>query len=256
MILDQNQFSRPVLGIRFSQLSMDDILALVTRPPRAGQGALLTVTANVDHIVLLRKNAALRDAYAHAWQRTIDGAPVFLYSRLRGADVPQRVTGADLFPRLMEKLAGGPYRLFLVVADETIRNRLLQWASENGLAGAMEIDIPPFGFEKDEEYGRRLAQRIRDHGTTHLIFGVGCPRSEVWVDRHRDQLGDCYAFAVGAAVAFFVGTIRRAPVLAQRVGLEWAWRVAAEPRRLAARYFVGSWTFFGAVIDDLKSRSS
>ena len=252
-----SQSARRLFGYSFATDTPEQLIALTTQPPSKGQMARLIVTANLDHIVQLRENAALRKAYDLAWRRTIDGAPVFLYSRLRGIGVPSRVTGADLAPSLLERLRPGVHRPFFVVASPTIATGLRQWAAARGFAeDAVGIDVPPFGFEKDRAYGDALAARIRNHGTTQLLFGVGCPKSETWIIARRDQLGDCYAFAVGAALGFLVGTQKRAPTIFRRLGMEWLWRVYQEPKRLARRYFVQSWGFVGAVADDLRSAGS
>ena len=94
--------------------------------------------------------------------------------------------------------------------------------------------MPAFGFEKNPAASEQLAKAIQAHGATHLIMGVGSPKSELWVHAHRGDLGDIYAFGIGAGVDFFVG-------------LEWSWRLAHEPKRLWKRYLVDSWLFFVAI---------
>jgi len=118
----------------------------------------------------------------------------------------------------------------------------------------LDFEAPPFGFERNVDYSKELARRIRVHGTTHLILGVGAPKSEIWAHRYRNELGDCYVLAVGAALDMFVGERWRAPPWVRRIGLEWFWRFAQEPRRLFRRYFVDSWGFIWAVWKDLSSK--
>jgi N-acetylglucosaminyldiphosphoundecaprenol N-acetyl-beta-D-mannosaminyltransferase len=250
------RLGRPLFGFQFDGDRLETLVSAVATMPAPGQGVRLLVTANLDHIVILRKNPALRRAYDHSWRRTIDGTPVWVYARMRGARVPERVTGADLVPELLPRLAPDQHRLFFVVATEEIGRRITAWAALRGYpVDAVITEVPPFGFERDEVFGMALARRIRDHGTTHLFFGVGCPRSETWIDGHRDQLGDLYALAVGAALGFFAGVERRAPPVVRRLGMEWLWRVHHEPRRLGPRYFVRSWAFFAAVAGDLRGRA-
>lgn len=244
---------RWLFGYHFSPDTTEQVVNAALPLPEPNQGVRLVVTANLDHIVLLQSNSRLRDAYTHAWLRTIDGTPVFLYARARGIDIAERVTGADIFPMLLDRFDPARHRPFFVAANEQIVDGLGDWAADRGFpSGAVATDIPPFGFEDDADYGARLAARIRDHGTTHLFFGVGCPRSEIWINEHRNALGDVYAFAVGAALGFFVGTEQRAPRLMRRLGMEWAWRVLHDPGRLAQRYFVRSWGFAAAVLRDLR----
>jgi len=96
-----------------------------------------------------------------------------------------------------------------------------------------------------------LAEAIREHGTTHLFFGLGAPKSEVWIHENRHLLGDTYALAVGASLDFYVGLRKRAPIWMRNYGLEWSWRVMMEPRRLFKRYFVESWFGIWTVAMDL-----
>tara|TARA_R110000868_G_scaffold155630_2_gene382056 strand:- start:5032 stop:5820 length:789 start_codon:yes stop_codon:yes gene_type:complete len=244
---------RAIFGITFSRTSLQQLVDDLLRPAEPGQGARMVVTANVDHIVQLRQNAGLRAAYAHAWRRTIDGSPVYLYAKARGLGLTEKVTGADLFPLLMARFDPVRHRPFFVCADETIASGLKEWLVARDMpAEAIGYVIPPFRFEQDEGYGEWLAETIRTHRTTHLLFGVGCPKSEIWIDRHRDQVGDVYACAVGAALAFFTGGLTRAPRLVRRMGFEWLWRALQEPNRLLKRYFLHSWGFLAAVVDDLR----
>jgi N-acetylglucosaminyldiphosphoundecaprenol N-acetyl-beta-D-mannosaminyltransferase len=84
-------------------------------------------------------------------------------------------------------------------------------------------------------------------------MGVGAPKSEIWLDAHRNEIGPCYAFPFGSAPNFLVGTASRAPQWMRAIGFEWAWRVACEPKRLFRRYFIHSWAFLAAVLDDLRN---
>lgn len=113
------------------------------------------------------------------------------------------------------------------------------------------MEAPPFGFEKDPAYSMAMAGRIRAHATTHLVLGIGSPKSESWVDDWRDELGGCHTFGFGAGLDFFAGTAKRAPLWMRRWGLEWSWRFAREPRRLFHRYFVDAWLFLLAIGNDL-----
>jgi N-acetylglucosaminyldiphosphoundecaprenol N-acetyl-beta-D-mannosaminyltransferase len=245
--------SDPIFTYRFCNLSLDEIVELTAHAPEKGQGLRLVVTANLDHVVLLRKNQGLARAYANAWLRTIDGMPVFLYSKLSRRGTRSRVTGADLFPRLLERLQIGRHRPFFVVPSEAVAQGLRDWASSRGFApDSYGVAVPKFGFERDPAYGAELVAAIRAVGTTHLFFGVGCPKSEIWMDEHASALGDLYGFAVGAAISFFTGHARRAPPVVSAIGFEWLWRVVQEPTRLGRRYFVNSWPFALAIAEDLR----
>jgi N-acetylglucosaminyldiphosphoundecaprenol N-acetyl-beta-D-mannosaminyltransferase len=165
--------------------------------------------------------------------------------------VPERVTGADLTPALLERL---PHRSrpFFVVGHAETAERLRQKLAERGFAKeAVGTACPAFGFENNPQASAALAKTIRDHRATHVLFGLGAPKSEVWIDEHRNELGDVYALAIGASLDFYVGLRRRAPAWMQRCGMEWAWRVGSEPVRLFQRYFIESWYAIWAIALDL-----
>jgi N-acetylglucosaminyldiphosphoundecaprenol N-acetyl-beta-D-mannosaminyltransferase len=247
-----------MFGFEFSPMSEDElVLALSNRMPSSAERPRSIVTANVDHVVQLRRNPEFREAYANAWQITIDGTPVFLYAKLKGLRRPFRVTGSDLVPKLLPNLPPNAARCFFIASNSATVERLNIYLRSRGFPpDAVGWDVPPFGFEHDPDYSTKLADRIREHGTTHLFVGVGSPKSEIWAHRHCEALGSCYVLNIGASLDFVVGTARRAPVWVQRIGFEWFWRFAQEPRRLYRRYFIDSWAFLAAMRDDLKAGHS
>jgi N-acetylglucosaminyldiphosphoundecaprenol N-acetyl-beta-D-mannosaminyltransferase len=233
--------------------SAQEIADGALRAPRtASDGAGLVVTPNIDHIAWLRRSSELAAAYRRAALIVCDGWPVRSYARLRGADV-QRVTGCDIAARLMRVASYADWhRLFFVIDNPTTQAALADWATARGVADRMASFIPPFGFERDANVCAALADAIRAHGTTLLFMAIGAPRSEVFVDRFRDRLPPCWCFCVGQAVKVELGLVRRAPGAVQALRLEWLWRIAQEPRRLAGRYLRGGIGFALAVLADLR----
>jgi N-acetylglucosaminyldiphosphoundecaprenol N-acetyl-beta-D-mannosaminyltransferase len=242
--------TRSVFGITLSTRSMDELVddLLERRPP----GRLhMVVTMNLDHVVRLRRNENFRAAYRRADVVTADGVPVFAYARMRGVSV-HKVSGSDLFVRLMERLQPGRHRCFFVLSSEKLGKAMLANLAQKGFASdQVAFAVPPFGFEDDGDVSMALAQTISAFVPSHLFICVGAPKSEIWCCRHSDALTNTHAFCVGAAAEFYLGLKRRAPVFMQLAGLEWLWRFGQEPRRMGHRYFIASWGFFGAVRDDL-----
>jgi N-acetylglucosaminyldiphosphoundecaprenol N-acetyl-beta-D-mannosaminyltransferase len=245
---------RTLFGSSISRLTKRELVAEVTRAPSSG-GVRLLVTMNLDHIVSLRRSAAFRLAYSRAWAVTIDGAPVFAYASARRIGAPERVTGADLIVDLAAALPVDR-RLFFAVSSETTGSRLVDLFVARGLPReALAYVSPPFGFENDPRQSEALASAIRSHRATDLIFGLGAPKSEIWIDTHRDQLGDLYAYGFGAGLDFLAGVAARAPAPLRRLGLEWAWRLAGDPIRLWRRYMIDSWAAVPSVVEDLAGRA-
>lgn len=243
-------------GIEFSSLDGEELIKVMSgRPIGRGEGPRMVLTANLDHIVQVTRNAAFKAAYSRAWVVTADGMPVYAYAVATGVPLPARVTGADLFRGLMQSLDASCHRCFLIASSHETARRIADHLAGRGFSpDAIDIEVPPFGFDNDDDFSRHLVARIGRHRTTHLFLGIGAPKSELWTDRHREGLGDCYVLHVGAGLDFFAGTRSRAPRWVQASGFEWLWRWGQEPRRLFRRYFVDSWAFLAAVRSDLAER--
>jgi N-acetylglucosaminyldiphosphoundecaprenol N-acetyl-beta-D-mannosaminyltransferase len=245
---------RPLFGAHICSLTRKDLVSAIVREP-ATDGVRLVVTMNLDHVVRLRSIPAFRRAYAGAWAATIDGAPVFLYARARGAGAPERITGPDLLADLIQSWPRDRRPFFMAASHET-GQRLIEHCVARGFPrDSLAYQCPPFGFESDITQSETLCREIRAHGTTDLVAGVGSPKSEVWIDVHRNQLGVLYAYALGASLEFLTGRAARAPKILRAIGLEWTWRLGREPGRLWRRYLVDSWAVFPSVAEDLAGRA-
>ena len=216
-----------------------------------GQACRYVVTPNVDHVVMLRTNAALRAAYAGASLVLADGAPVVWASRLLRRPVPERVAGSDLAPALFNHARdaagtsdGPPLRVFLLgaapgVADRAAARIESRWPGVS-IVGTLS---PPLGFERDAAENERILAAVAAADPDLLLLGLGAPKQELWISEHAPRLRAKAALCVGATIDFLAGEKRRAPRWMQRLGLEWFHRLATEPRRLAARYARDAWIF-------------
>lgn len=240
------RIARP-FGLTLSMDSAREIAHTAIHNPPV-DGVSLVVTPNIDHIAMIRRLPDLARAYSHAARIVCDGWPVQAYARWCGLPV-ERVTGCAITSELM-RMAPFPadQRLYFVVDTDRTLEAVRDWASRTGTI--CDIAVPPFGFERDAGYCARLAEAIRQHGTTTLIMAVGAPRSEVFVDTYRALLPPCWAFCVGQAVKIELGLVRRASPRWQAAGLEWLWRLMQEPSRLARRYITATIGFSRAVVED------
>lgn len=243
--------NKRIFGLALSLSDRKELVEELLATPISRDGAKLVATVNVDHVVTLRTNPRFRQAYDNAWRITVDGAPVYLYARASGVPLRERVTGADLFATLIERWEVDRHRLFMLVASNEVARRMTAILAARGFdERSLVIEVPPFGFEQDPAYNEALTKRIRALDPTHIVLGIGAPKSEIWAHEHRAGLGDAFVLCVGAAVEFATGLKQRSPMFMRRVGMEWFWRFGTEPRRLFHRYFVRSFGFVLAVLDD------
>ena len=174
-----------------------------------------------------------------------DGVPITWVGRRAYPQlaVPwERVYGPDVMRGVLSRsTAEGPRHYLLGSTPETLADLQAAIAREHPAAVIVGVESPPFRTASAAELHERDA-RIADSGADLVWVGLGTPRQDVEVQRLAAAL-PVTALAVGAAFDFLAGTKAQAPAWMQRSGLEWAFRLASEPRRLGTRYVWGNSVF-------------
>lgn len=202
---------------------------------------LAVEAANTHVAALARSDASFGEAMRRFDLIVPDGMPLVwsLNAALPEEErLKDRVYGPTLMLETLKASAGRPeFRHFLLGGKESTLVKLEEAFAKDfpGLSIA-GTHSPPFGEWPADEFDR-ICTRIRESGANLIWVGLGCPKQEHWIARHKDQLPPGIYFGIGAAFAFHAGEVSQAPALLQRFGLEWAYRIAAEPRRLFKRYF-------------------
>ncbi|MFO0788363.1 MAG: WecB/TagA/CpsF family glycosyltransferase [Pirellulales bacterium] len=227
-----------LFGMRISRISMAETIELLLdwcHSPRR-KICRFVVTPNTDHAVLFQRRSDMRAAYEHASLVLADGMPLVAAARMFGHPLPGRVAGSDLVPALFAA-AKRPLRVFLFGAAPGVAlHAAQQIAGDWPNVEVVGTYAPPLGFETDEIENARAIAAMAAVEHDLLIVGLGAPRQEVWVNRHREALPAKVAICAGATIDFLAGHRHRSPVWMRRIGLEWFHRVSAEPHRLAGRY--------------------
>lgn len=163
----------------------------------------------------------------------------------------ERVYGPTLMLETLEATRNRPeFRHFLFGGKMSTLEKLTESLATRfpgtRIAGTYS---PPFGDWPEDE-SERVCARIRESGANLIWVGLGCPKQEHWIARHKDRLPPGVYFGIGAAFAFHAGEVRQSPPVLQKLGLEWAYRLAMEPRRLFRRYFTYNSLFLYHLIRD------
>lgn len=238
--IDLSRRQVPLFGIHVHDLTLDEAVEALTGSFLSGDGRCrYVVTPNAAQIVQLRKDQRLRRIYHEADLVVADGMPVIWVSRLLGVPLRERVTGADLLPRLCAVSARRGYKVFLLGANPGVAAEAAAKLKANypGLQVAGEYS-PPFGFEASRQENLKIIERIKDAQPDILFVALGFPKQERWIYHYAKECGVPLSLGVGAAFDFVAGTLKRAPRWMQRWGLEWLHRLLQEPRRLWYRYLV------------------
>jgi exopolysaccharide biosynthesis WecB/TagA/CpsF family protein len=184
------------------------------------------------------RNSALRRAYAAAGLTVPDGMPLVWMGRLRGLRSVRRVYGPDMVLLVCERAAREGWSCFFYGGAPGVAEQLASAMARRfpGLPVA-GVRSPPFRALSEAE-NREEAARVDESGASIVFVGLGCPKQECWMELQRPRLAAPVLLGVGAAFDFHTGRVRQAPRWMMAAGLEWLFRLAAEPRRLSRRYLL------------------
>ncbi|MEP3227369.1 MAG: WecB/TagA/CpsF family glycosyltransferase [Parasphingorhabdus sp.] len=195
---------------------------------------------NAHCINMMTQDAAYKDVLEAADILLPDGSGLRLAGHISGSGAISNLNGTDLFPHICKAAAQAGQSIYLLggkpgIASAAAKNmrkkyRGLEFAgTQNGY----------FDRENDAE----IINQINQSGAKILMVGMGVPVQEKWIAKYRDQLNVPVIMGVGGLFDYYSGSIPRAPALVRKLGCEWIWRFAMEPRRLAGRYIWGNSMF-------------
>lgn len=230
------QFAVGDVVIRVNVPDRAALLSAVGRRLAAGEGFALA-TLNLDHLVKLRGDAGFRAAYAAQDLVTADGNPVVWLSRVAGRPV-SLVPGADMVVPLARVAAEAGVGVALVGG----RAEVLETAAERLAAEVPGLRVvcriaPPMGFDPTGGAAEAVLREVAASGAGLCFLALGAPKQEVLAARGRVIAPGVGFAGVGAGIDFIAGAQVRAPGWVRAIAMEWLWRAASDPRRLAGRYW-------------------
>lgn len=226
--------SRHILGMRTDSTSYTDATTRVIAWAAARESRYVCV-ANVHVAMESHDSNEFLGIVNGADLVTPDGMPLVWALRLFGVPDATRVRGPTLTLGMIERAAAADVPIGFYGATSVVLTHLLQ-ACRRRFPGLRVVyaHAPPFRRLTTEE-DAAIIRDINASGAGILFVGLGCPKQERWMASHKGSV-HAVMLGVGAAFDFLAGTKSEAPEWMQRVGLEWLFRLAAEPRRLWWRY--------------------
>ncbi len=235
--------SRDVLSMRVDATSYDDASRRVLRWASEGRSAYVCV-ATVHMVMEAFDSETFQRTVNGADLVTPDGMPLVWALKAQGVSDASRVYGPELMPHVLELAAREDVPIGLYGGTPESLEALHQVLKTRypDLKVACKI-APPFRPLTPEE-DEAVTQEIKASGARILFVGIGCPKQEKWMAEHKNRI-PAVMLGVGAAFDFHAGRVRQAPRWLQAAGLEWAFRLAMEPRRLWKRYLRHNPRFVG-----------
>jgi N-acetylglucosaminyldiphosphoundecaprenol N-acetyl-beta-D-mannosaminyltransferase len=228
--------SKNLIGSYICTLSFNEQINLVMSWAIQRQSRMVYV-ANVHMLIEAWQNSRFAGGMRSADLVTPDGAPLVWMLKLMGSKRSERVAGMDIFRATCERAAQEKISIFLLGSKPEVLNRICQRLQEEfptlKIAGVESPPFRPLGLTPDME----VVQTINSSGAGLVFVALGCPKQELWMAQHREHIS-AVLLGIGGVFPVYAGTLKQAPQLLQKAGLEWLFRLVQEPQRLWKRYAI------------------
>ncbi len=230
-----------VMGLPLAPVTLGEAVNRIDAMIESGETHQVA-TANLDFWLNSTRDEHLHRILAGCEMVLADGMPLVWASRMLGDALPERVTGVDLVPQLMAMSARKGYRVFLLGGREGVAERAAEMF-ERQFPGVHICGIfAPLVASLDEMDNSEMVERVKAAKPDLLLVSFGNPKQEKWIWMNKKRMGVPVSIGIGGSLDMLLGDLNRAPRWMQKTGLEWAMRLAQEPKRLGPRYardFVG-----------------
>lgn len=228
-----------ILNVNLLAITQNELLQ------KLNKGVL--ITPNVDQLVKLQYDKDFYDICVQTEWLICDSKILYLLSKLLKHQIPEAIPGSSFFTAYyMYHKNDTNCKIFLLGAMDGVAQKAMKRINQKvGRQIVIGAYSPSYGFEKKEDENKAIYEKINNCGANVVLVGVGCPKQEKWIFEHKKQMPNVDIWmALGATIDFEAGTLKRAPKIWQKCGMEWLYRCIKEPKRLFKRYFVDDMKFF------------
>jgi N-acetylglucosaminyldiphosphoundecaprenol N-acetyl-beta-D-mannosaminyltransferase len=242
-------FSRNVwclLGLPFDAITLEQT-AIEILSAANGQKPCFLSTPNLNFLCAAQTDISFRASVINSDLSIADGFPIILIAKLLDIPILKRVAGSDLIEYLYRRSTTVPLKVFFFGGEPGAGEMASQKINQKP-AGLLAVGhyAPGFG-SVDEMSTPEIINTVNQHEIEFLIVALGAKKGQAWIEQNKMRLNAPVISHLGAVINFFAGSVKRAPILAQRVGMEWLWRIYQEPV-LWRRYYNDGVHFLGLLL--------
>ena len=218
-----------ILGMPVDAIGMHAVLRRI-ESAAAGRTPFLISTANLNFLVNSQLDRDFRESLILSDLCTADGMPIIWIAWLAGIPIKNRIAGSDIFDALKaEHSTAHPLKVFLFGGPEGVAAAASR-ALNGQPSGLYCVGWLYPGFCSVEEMSRDdIIDKINSSGADFLVASLGAQKGQLWLQRNHHRLLIPVRAHLGASLNFQAGTVRRAPPIMRKFGLEWLWRIKEEP---------------------------
>lgn len=227
---------RDILGIGVDVVTLGLSISLIEQWIHL-QSSRYVCVSNVHMCMEAFDDPAFRGVLQRADLVVPDGKPIAVGLRLLGARGVEQIRGADLSRGLLRLAANRKLVVGLYGGTERAIGQFADYIERHYPGACVGCAISPPFRALDSSEDAAFVQRMNESGVQMLLVGLGCPKQEKWMADHKDKV-NAVMVGVGAVFDFFSGERSEAPYWVRQIGMEWLFRLLAEPGRLWRRYLV------------------
>lgn len=217
-----------LFGLPFDVIDLVGAAREVREAARTGRRCWVS-TPNLNFVIAARRDAEFRRSVLCSQLSLVDGMPLVWAARILGLPLHQRVAGSDLFDTLSRHDHGNPISVYFYGGPEGAAQAACERVNaRTGGLRCVGYESPGFG-SLDSMSTDAVIDRINATQPDFVIVSLGAKKGQAWIERNHPRLFAPVISHLGAVVNFEAGTVRRAPPLWRRLGLEWLWRIMQEP---------------------------
>lgn len=242
-----------VMGIEFDSHTMSSLIEDIAQRVTIGNPSLIC-TVNVDFLATAYQDKHFKTILSRSNIVVADGMPIVWLSKILGPSLQERIAGSDLTVELCRQSTMRGFKLFFLGAGPGVAAQARDLAMSAYNADVCGVYAPSFEELASREGTERILERIRESGANILLVALGSPKQEKWIVNNLRALPTAVNIGVGASLDFLAGRVSRAPSWMQVIGLEWFYRLIAEPKRLWKRYLIKDALFILIVFQEIIRR--
>lgn len=244
-MLDNSRIN--LLGCPIDNLTLDETLSRINQMVKTNKPHQ-HVVVNVDKLIKLRRDPALKEVIITCDIINADGIPLVWASKILGVPLKERVAGIDLMQSLLKEGVKKRYSFYFLGAREEVVRKTVEIV-KNRYPG---IQIAGFrnGYWATAEE-EKVGDAIKKAHPDVLFVAISSPKKEIFLKKYLNLMQIPLAIGVGGSFDIIAGITKRAPVWMQKAGLEWLFRLIQEPKRLWKRYLFSNTIFIFLVVKEL-----
>ncbi len=206
---------------------------------------LQIITLNIDFLRIANIDNEFKEICKNSHIVLPDGIGIIYLLKLKYQLNIKRITGNDILNIIVNTLHNNHLKIAFLGSSHLNLIKIKNKIEESKLnIKVTDIISPPINFEKDAKINDEIISNLQRSKPDIIFVALGCPRQEKWINNYKNVIGFKIGIGVGAALDFYTGSKKRSPVIFQRLGIEWVWRLISEPKRLFKRYIILDLPFF------------